>query len=497
MLRRLLANRPRALIAAACCTAIAIPFLVVRWAPITDLPQHVAQIPLLLDALGNPDSPYAVQWLTPYSLVYAIIGVCWLLFGSIEAGKIALLAIGLISTIALHATAARRGRPVATAVLLSVLFFSQVTYWGFYQFALGWPAFLLWLEIVRREYRSVAGEIAALAACSALLYVSHVLWLGVAIGWLAIGDLIFRRRWKSMAYRLAAVIPVLALVAIWYPTLAEYGFDSNTIWTLNPLERIISLVWLFTATLGGLFGPVDYIVYAALILWAIAGIAQHWKKLRFSVDVELVLLGSLFILVALCLPDCVQRTINFAKRWIPFGTALLLLGLPAPRIRHPLVPGIIAGLVLAVYCAMTAASWVRFEETEMTGFTHALERLPRTQRVLSLDFVKHSEILRGRPFMQAFAYGQVLKGGTLNFSFADFGPSLVRYKEPREIPWSESLEWYPSTFDKKKDLRYFDYVLINDTGSLHQSAIRAPELEPVTHRERWRLYRVTVNDPDD
>jgi hypothetical protein len=473
--------------AALCCVALSVPLAIVDYAPITDLPQHAAQIELLADALGNPH--------TPYSLVYGIIGLCWLVFGAMDAGRTALMLIGIVSTLALHVFAARRERPLATVTLVSVLFYSHVVYWGFYQFALGWPVFLLWLELVRRSYTSAWREVVALFLCSCLLYATHVLWLAVAIAWLAVGDLIFGRRLKSMIYRLATVLPALVLVAIWYPSLADYGFDSNTIWTLNPLERVVSLVWLFTATLGGLFGPAEYVVYALLLAWPVVGVIQSWGELRSRVDRELVLLGALFVVAALLLPDCLQRTIEFAKRWVPFGTTLLLLGLPAPRLGHRIVTGIAAGAVVAAFSVVTSISWLEFERTEMTGFDRVLSELPASKRVLGLDFVQRSEFVRNRPFMHASAYGQLGRGGTLHFSFADFGPSLILYREPRDIPWTGSLEWYPRTFDKQRDLQYFDYVIVNDTGPLHATAIRVPELEPVTHEGRWRLYRVVVAAP--
>ena len=44
------------------------PFFVVTFPPITDLPQHLAQVRLFGEALADPDGPYGIQWWTPYSL---------------------------------------------------------------------------------------------------------------------------------------------------------------------------------------------------------------------------------------------------------------------------------------------------------------------------------------------------------------------------------------------------------------------------------------------
>src|SRR5262245_19959173 len=131
-----------ALATAAC---LALPFLVVRFPLITDLPQHVAQIRLLVDTVGHPDSPDTVQWFTPYALVYSLLGVAWTTVGPLHAGRVAMLAIGFLWVAAIHLLAASRGRSPAAATLASALFFSHVMYWGFYNFVFTWPLFALWL----------------------------------------------------------------------------------------------------------------------------------------------------------------------------------------------------------------------------------------------------------------------------------------------------------------------------------------------------------------
>src|SRR5215813_8474311 len=60
----------RVLLATVCCLLLAVPFVSVRFPPITDLPQHLAQIRLFHETIAAPDSPYRVQWLTPYILAY-------------------------------------------------------------------------------------------------------------------------------------------------------------------------------------------------------------------------------------------------------------------------------------------------------------------------------------------------------------------------------------------------------------------------------------------
>ena len=70
----------------------------------------------------------------------------------------------------------------------------------------------------------------------------------------------------------------------------------------------------------------------------------------------------------------------------------------------------------------------------MSGLKEALSAVPSTPRVLGLDFVKESAFIKGRPFLQTVAYTQALKGGEINFSFAEHASGIVAYRERRRGP---------------------------------------------------------------
>jgi hypothetical protein len=89
----------------------------------------------------------------------------------------------------------------------------------------------------------------------------------------------------------------------------------------------------------------------------------------------------------------------------------------------------------------------------------------------------------------------VYRGGELNFSFADFGPSLVIYKKPRDLPWTSGLEWFPERA-KKSDLLSFDYALVSGDEKLHAGIAQEGTLIPQTPSGRWRLYKVRVPTPE-
>ncbi len=479
----------RALLAAACCLLVAGPFLVVRFPPITDLPQHVAQIRLFLETLGNPNGPYRIQWFTPYGLSYGLIGTSWALVGAAGAGRLTMVVLAVLWTLAVHALAARRKRPAAAAVLVSLLFFNHLVYWGFLSFAVGWLAFVAWFLLTGRPPERPFRWTDALLYCAgaALLYFSHALWFAIGVGWLVFSGLWRHIPRSTLVGRAASILPVAVAAAIWYPRLQAQGFVSPTVWFDSPLERLTP-AWMVDATLGGLRGSGEYLVLGLLLAWLGAGLWQNRDALRARIDTELLAAGLIFASMALTLPDEYMNTIQFAARWMPVGVICLVLAVPAPRF---LLPGqrAIALAVLAVFCLTTAAAWKRFERDELSGLAEVLAALPDEPRVVGLDFVKESAIVKGRPFLQMFDYAQVLHGGSANFSFAGFAPALVVYRHRMVKPWTIGLEWFAERV-KPADFHYFDYAIINGRPDTHAAAAAQEGLQPVTAAGRWRLYRV-------
>jgi hypothetical protein len=475
-----------ALVAAVC---VVLPLLVVRFPPVSDLPQHLAQVRLFLDAVENPHSVYHVQWLTPYSLVYGLLGAAWVCCEPLAAGRVALIGLGLLCVAATHRLAAARQRPPEGALLASLLFFSPVLYWGFLSFAIGWPAFVLWLLVTTRGATNVFTwrQALTLLGGALLLYVSHALWLAAGLAWLVLHSIVFRAPWRVAALRAASVSPVLVAAALWYPHLAARGFVSPTVWSSTPTAHL-SFSWLASAAVGGLQGPTKYVMFGALVGWIGLSAWQRRDSFWDGIDRELLLASALCGACALLFPYKHMNTVEFAERWMPPALALLVLAVPAPLLKPSLLRyGVCA--VATVFSLSTAVAWTRFERNDLSGLADALSALPDSPRVLGLDFVKTSPIIDNAPFLQLAAYAQVLHGGTLYLSFADFAPSLVVFNERRRMHWTADLEWEAERV-QPSDLQYFDFAIIGGTDAVHERFTADPLLTPLTSRGLWRLYRI-------
>jgi hypothetical protein len=473
----------------ACALLAAVPFLSVTFAPITDLPQHLAQIRLLHEALADPGGPYRIQWLTPYLLGYLPLSLAWHLSPNEAAGRAAMLILAGLWTLAIHWLAFERGRATAAAILASALFFNHVTYWGFYSFVVGWPIFVLWFLLTTRSgaTRFQRRDVPLYLGAAALLYVSHALWLAAGLAWLLVRSVVARIPPRTLALQLASVSPVLVVAVIWYRQLS--GFSSPTRWIVTPSARL-SFSWIVDSTFGSLHGPLESAMVVVLALWVALGLYQHRDRLAARLDRDLCLAAGLFFALALVLPQLHQNTIAFASRWQPLAAVALLLGVPAPTWDRRLLNASALAMV-AVFILVTSLAWLRFEREDWAGLPESLAALPANQKVIGLDYVKTSLIVRGRPFLQGFAYAQVVRGGQLNFSFAEFAPMGVVYKTPRPRLWTRGLEWFPERLTPS-DFSHFDYALVNAEDWRHSSLAVSRDVTPVTGQGRWRLYRINA-----
>jgi len=470
-----------------------LPFLTFSFPPSTDLPQHVSQIRLFLEAIKNMDGPYAIQWVAPNNLIYAFLGMAWALFRPEIVGRIVLWFITLAWIVSIYCLAARRERSREAGVLACLLLFNHAFYWGFLNFLIGWPIFVLWflLTIKNKQNSLRLGSFLFSLMIAFLLYESHALWFAVGFIWLVIISLIERISLRIFIFRFASLLPIVLISAIWYPSLSTFretaGFDVAPHWYTSPFARL-NPSWLLNSALGGIQGLAETVIFCFLIGWILLGVWENRKQLKGVIDWKMLTVAGLFLAIAFLAPDKYMNTICFSSRWFPCGVIFLILALPAPltktSLRRFVSLALFAGFIVTTFLA-----WNNFEKIELSGLKDALDKIPNSSHVIGLDFVKQSEFIKGRPFLQIYSYSQVLKGGELNFSFAEHSSGIVTYKSPRQIQWTRGLAWFAEHI-KKSDLRYFDYALINGKEEVHKTFSSFKELSQINPTGRWRLYRI-------
>lgn len=472
-----------------CVFGVSLPFLLAPFPPSTDLAQHIAQIRLAGDVLSGHAPDLSIAWLAPNNLVYAILAGLSAIMPPHLAARVGLWIVVLSWALASLVLAVRRGRDPLLGVAACVLAFQAAIYWGFLNFLVGWPVFLAWLQLTSAPAPRNKGwrHGIVLIAMGLLLYSAHILWFALGGVWLVLVGILTRPPRFTWLLRLASMVPGALLAATWYPRLAQHRaqFETSAIWRHDWWQRFHPLGLLETI-MGGAAGPNPAAMGGALAFWVLIVLVTRWGELRRSSDRVLLFAAAMLGLLALAAPDKYMNTISFAERWAPCSVALLLVGLPAPRLR--LRFAFSAGL-LGAACMATCFAWLSFSTIEMTGFRSALDASPPSARVLELDMVRESAFVGGRPFMHMMAYLQAEKGGSLNFSFAEHGSSLVSYRSPRERTWFPDLLWFPERA-RTADVRAFDIVLVNAVPQDHQSFREHAPVVAITDSGRWRLYAV-------
>jgi hypothetical protein len=466
-----------------------LPIVLSEFPPSTDLPQHIAQVRLFLDTLKSPGGPYVIQWLAPNNLIYFFLLAFWYVLPVAWVGPAILALIIVLWIAAIFLLAAGKGRLIEAAILASLLVFNQSFYWGFLNFMTGFPVFVLWFALTTGDARNRSWKLyAGLVGTSFLLYGSHALWLAAGGAWLILIGLLKRIKVKDFLLRLATLIPCGLIALLWYPRLslarAASGFDVAPHW--SPLfDRLSSFV---DAAFGGIRGPAETIAFITLYGWIGLSIWQNRRRLGGLIDRDMLAAGGFFLAIVIIAPDKFMNTIFFGSRWFPIALIFFLLSLPVPSVRR-FPAKTIALTTAALFFLITAIAWHKYGTQDLSGFRESLERIPPSSRVLGLSFVRSSENIKGRPFLQLFAYAQVFKGCELNFSFAEHYSGLVAYKTKREVPWTSGLEWFAAKVSKA-DFAFFDYVFVNAQETIHKTLSSFCELLPATNSGRWRLYEV-------
>ncbi len=485
---------------------VVLPLTVVTYPPITDLPQHVAQIRLLHETLNDPQGPYRIQWFTPYSLAYVPLALGWFLAGPLLAGRLGVAFVLVAWVAAVHRFAAVRGRSTASALLASTLAWGASLYWGFLPFLAGFPLFLWWLHRSERsetlpERTVTAREVAILTAIASSLYVAHAHWYAMASLWLGLSGLRARLPLRYQLLRGLSLVPAGLLGLLWLRASRELSVDSAARWLSKPWDRW-SPAELVSGIVGGPRGLGRELLLVVLVLWIGLGILAWWRDRSLAgsppagqtearPDSRLLWAAGLMLAVATFTPDMYFLSMWSAKRWWAPAVALIVLGVAAAAGRRRWSAAGV--MVLALWTALAVTTWRRFERVELRGLGESLAALPENTRLLGLDYVRRSPLFDTPPFMHNFVYGQVLKGASVNFSFSRFPAFLVVVREVRDSPWTNALEWYPDRL-RRSDLDHFDFVLVNAPAARLEEFPRRAPVEPVTQTDPWRLYRVVRSE---
>jgi hypothetical protein len=378
-----------ALLFAALAVLLDGPIWLVKLVPTQDGPVHLAQADLIArfgwgGALQEPAASF-YQWnprIEPNSAIYLLLaGLIRLTGDALMANTLFLSLYGLLWIAAAFAVCrSETERPMLPILLLLPLAFGVFIHWGFYNYALGVPLFLLFASFWRkaRERRNAAIFITT-ALFLAALCLTHITAVVAACLLLAADGVArtiqtldcsgsraaARQLIVDGAWAAAAAVPVLLITASFL--MAYQHIPGEAVGTdggvTQILRRIAAATHLFSFTWW------EVVALAPLLaVLAIAGVAALRRirsgDLTWPVFLGLVVLLSLFNLKT--------GTALLSERLAPFTWIAVVMAIasrqPGPALVRTLCLAALAGLVgQTAIRALAYKSWSATLESELAA----------------------------------------------------------------------------------------------------------------------------------
>lgn len=479
-------------IAFAICSAFAaLPFLTTYRMPMSDLPQHAAQITLwkaFYDGCYRFGATHELNFLTPYLFGYSIARLI-ALFASVNAALkfTAYLAV-LALPLAMRLFALRSGIDDWIALAGFPIAFGFSFYWGFLNFLVALPIGLLlvWAQ-ERFSLSRIPRRAFLVAAIGLLLVASHVVAFAV---FAAVAGAVHLANSKSAKQALTGllplVVPAAALVA-WVASsrMHETRAQTPTLWGLG-FYRLVAFPSMLVGSTSDSEGVACVFAIAAIV--AVAGVrfTRDWKRW-----IPAAVAAAAYLLIPFSLLGQTLMNQRFA---VPIAAFLLIALEPRPPIVRRALARTLIVAVVALWMLGLAARFHRFDR-EARGFDRLIGLVPSNQKVLLLSVVGQSESVPGAPFLHFAGYYQERKGGINGWSFAKNFPSLVRYRAGLAVPWVSPIESYDPRYFHFDRAPAFDAYFVRAPGDM--SALLFGRANELTLRGRaglWWLYERRGSD---
>lgn len=471
-----------------------LPVWLAVYPPMVDLPQHAAQIALLRN-LHDPTFRFAelfrVNWFTPSLLGYIGVYVLAPLFGIVTSCKL-VIAIALIGLPTITALLMREtGADCYWAILTIPAMYGFSYTWGFFNFLVAVPIGLLFLLFLIRHVRAPAWQSAVLLGLfAALLFFGHAVAC-VMFGIVACAyTLIATRSVHKTFFALLPTITLVPLMLVWYlRTRSDPGTQKPVVWDLgwlySPDPHALGgrLTGFFPRLLGLRPGIICFIAGVTLLALPILAGARISK--RSAIWAPLVVC----VLALLLAPTTAFSGWAISHKLTVFALPFFLLTLESGT--HARLGWRALTLFLLIgWLIITTAKVVRYD-TEISGFEELQSRMEPNERVLSLMFMKNSDVSPAPIFLHFAAWYSAEKRGVVDMSFAVFPIEPVRYRSTVPPPDPSFSEWHPQTFRWREwrggQYRYFVVHAPIDLGYRLFAWAPCP-VSLLARSDNWWLY---------
>ena len=462
------------------CLMCGLPVWLPQFPAMVDLPQHAAQVALLLN-LGNPAFPFSelfhLNLFTPYLLGYGLIAAFTPMLGIVAACKLIIWLALAGFAISTRWLLREVGADPYWAWLTFPVLYGFTYQWGLLIFLIAAPIGLMFLAMVwRMKARPDLRSSLAITLMLFALFFCHALILGF-FSLIALAYWTFSvqrlRDFIKCAWPMAAIAP---LIVIWFVqasnhplsnfpigwdlswfTTGDYYYSNFATWA-NPDNPGWGRINGFIPRLLGA-RPQLFITLLGIFIFALPFLSGG----RISKSRVRLIPVLAITLVLLLLPTLLFGNMYTFQRftWLAMPLFLIMIDAPARAGRvnnylRMLAPAIAFGWI--IFMAMHAMQFNK----DMQGFDTILEKAEPGKRTLSLVFKRDDSDSIAPEFLHFPAWYAALKSGITDPSFAVTFVQPVSYK-PEYVPKAkfEGFEWNPQWFDWQKfDGQKYDYFVV-------------------------------------
>jgi hypothetical protein len=470
---------------ALCSLAALCVLWIPKYLPLSDLPQHAAQISIwkhIDDPAYGFRDVFELQYFSPYLLGYGLARLFAELFSVLVALKLVLTlsVLGLPWSLWRLLEASRGDR--WWSLVGFPLAFGYSFLWGFFSYIVALPLGVLYLAFVVESARSFSTRRAVLlAAFTTLLFGAHLIVFALcglsAAALLALSA-------KSLRDALVRLWPLAvgAVVALTWMSRYQKGRASVPNVFDYGLGRLVEA----PALLLGYPDDTPSLLVALLlmVLFLASGVKLAERRERW------IPLG-----VWACAYMAVPRDYNnvaflyprLATLLVPFAIVATEQG--RPRFPAHLTRGALTSIAL-VWMAFVFIGFAGFD-SDARQFDVVMSKMEPNKRIRSLVFERGGEYTPGGvPFLHFPAWYQTEKGGTDNYSFAYTLLSVAVFRDKTKTVQA-SVDWQPWRFDMAEEQDEYDYYVVRaatDMGpELFKGATRHVHL--AAHEGWWWVYR--------
>ena len=487
------------------------PLFYVRYAPIEDMPQHLAAVRVLHD-FHDPAWGFTryfelhlarTQYLAYYLAVDLVAYVV-----PLELANKLLIAAAMIG-VPLGARSLRKalGKDGSLSLLLFPLAYNAHLILGFFNFiaAIALSLYAVSLAVQQRRAFGRARAV-GVAALSVICFYTHVVPFALmALATVLVGSY---TTWRAAMRSLLQLVPAGLCTLYWTvaspagrATLSAAqqgagGLGAKPVFT--PAARALREIpnWLTDVLQGDrdilLLEAWLGLVALALLLALVARAARRdlggaGDPIGASLSLRLWLLPLISGALYFVAPTSYDWIWPIAQRFPLLCATWLVVALPRVSLGRHVVYAL-AFVISSASFHLVGKAFTDFDRHEVGDFDRALAAIPDAQRVVGLIFDRGSAHVAFSPFIHFVAYYQARKGGAVMFTFADFPQSPFVFREdnrPPRVP--PRWEWLPEYVRPRVDLAFYDYALVRGRpGAIARSN---SGFIPVFRGERWSVWK--------